>query len=257
MPHVTRSVINQELNARQIYAAVREHLQTNQALYSLDEELMQRLAPELIVTQALCDVCAVSEQEVNAVLGRPPGLPQLINLEPMTLGEVLDTIELVGRASGVPDRASAYRSALEARVERVHQKTKRLKDNEKPRVGFLEWTDPLFNGGHWTPELIHIAGGIDCFGNLHQPSTTISDETLLEADPDVLIVALCGFDEERSRKELERLKQWLDFNQLRSHRHGNVHVLDGNSYFSRPGPRLVDSVELLAGILHPSKAALA
>ena len=118
-------------------------------------------------------------------------------------------------------------------------------------MGFLEWIDPLFNAGHWTPEIIELAGGIDSFGNKHKPSQTIMDEQLMTADPDVLIVALCGFDEARAALDLEHLKNRVDWQQLRAVKTDRVHILNGNAYFSRPGPRLVDSLEILNQLLHP------
>ena len=250
LPHVTRSIIDPHAPSIEIDQAVRDHLQSSSALYTLNEPLLLELAPDLIVTQALCDVCAVSENEVQQVMSRLPGNPGLINLEPMTLTEVFETIDLVGKAADVEDTARRYRSSLERRVENVRQITRGITD--RPTVGFLEWIDPLFNGGHWTPEIIDYAGGIDSFGNLHEPSTTVPDELLLEKDPDVLIVALCGFDESRAASDLERLKARIDFASLTAARTNRVYIMDGNSYFSRPGPRLVDSLEALAALLHPA-----
>jgi iron complex transport system substrate-binding protein len=256
LPHVTSSIIDHHAPSQEIDSAVREHLESSNALYTLDEALLMELAPDLIVTQALCEVCAVSEDEVLSVIGRLPGSPELVNLEPMTLTEVFDTISLVGRVVGCEDSAHHYRQSLERRVQKVRDMTDGIETAKKPTVGFLEWIDPLFNAGHWTPEIIEYAGGIDSFGNKHQPSQTITDETLIEADPDVLIVALCGFDEERATSDLESLKARIDFDTLTAAKTGRVHILDGNAYFSRPGPRLVDSLEILAELLHPTSEAL-
>lgn len=249
LPRVTTSAIDINASSREIDAAVRDHLKTSNALYAIDVDLLASLEPDLLVTQALCDVCAVSEDDVNTVLAELPGEPRLINLEPMTLGEVFETIGQVGIAAGCPEEAEGYTERLRTRVAAVRRAAAGIR--QKPRVGFLEWVDPPFNGGHWTPELIEYAGGIDCFGNKHQPSTTIPLETITNADPDVLIIALCGFDEVRARHELETLKRQIDFESLRAARNGRVYVLDGNSYFSRPGPRLVDALELLFELLHP------
>jgi iron complex transport system substrate-binding protein len=251
LPHVTSSIIDHHAPSQAIDAAVREHLESSSALYTLNEPLLKELAPDLIVTQALCEVCAVSEDEVLSVIGRLPGNPELVNLEPMTLAEVFDTISLVGRVADCEASALNYRRSLERRVQKVRDSTDGIKTGNKPTVGFLEWIDPLFNAGHWTPEIIEYAGGIDSFGNKHQPSQTITDETLIEADPDVLIVALCGFDVERATSDLESLKARIDFDALTAVKTGRVHILDGNAYFSRPGPRLVDSLEILAELLHP------
>jgi len=257
LPHVTSSIIDHNAPSQEIDSAVRDHLASSKALYTLNEPLLMKLAPDLIVTQALCEVCAVSEDEVLSVIGRLPGSPGLVNLEPMTLTEVFDTISLVGRVAGCEAPALTYRQSLESRVQKVRNMTDKIERRNKPTVGFLEWIDPLFNAGHWTPEIIEYAGGIDSFGNKHQPSQTISDDTLVKADPDVLIVALCGFDTERATSDLESLKARIDFGSLTAAKNGQVYVLDGNAYFSRPGPRLVDSLEILAKLLHPKAGSLA
>ena len=251
LPHVTCSAIDHHTPSGEIDAAVRQHLGNHSALYSLDEQLLVELKPDLIVTQALCEVCAVSEDEVLAVIDRLPGNPRLINLEPMTLYEVLDTIQLVGEvtASQIVDD---YLKSLNSRINRGRGLTAEIPDSEKPSVGFLEWIDPPFNAGHWTPEIIEYAGGIDSFGNKHQPSQTIDYRQIEAADPDVLIIALCGFDENRARIDLEILKKRLNFSELTAVRNDAVHIIDGNSYFSRPGPRLVDSLEILFNLFHPN-----
>ena len=251
LPHVTSSVIDHNSPSGEIDAAVRDHLGSHTALYTLDEPLLMRLSPDLIVTQALCEVCAVSETEVKSVINNLPGNPALVNLEPMTLFEVFDTITLVGKVAGCQSVANDYRRSLEARVDRIRTLTDPLPESEKPTVGFLEWIDPLFNGGHWTPEIIEYAGGIDSFGRKHQPSHPIPDAQLMAADPDVLIIALCGFDSDRAEQDLELLKARTDYASLTAVKTGRVYVLDGNAYFSRPGPRLVDSLEILSRLLHP------
>ena len=256
LPHVTSSIIDHNAPSQEIDSIVRDHLASNKALYTLNEHLLMKLAPDLIVTQALCEVCAVSEDEVLSVIGRLPGSPGLVNLEPMTLNEVFDTISLVGRVAGCEAAALTYRQSLESRVHKVRSMTDKIEPRNKPTVGFLEWIDPLFNAGHWTPEIIEYAGGIDSFGNKHQPSQTISDDALVKADPDVLIVALCGFDAERATSDLKSLKARIDFGSLTAAKKGQVYVLDGNAYFSRPGPRLVDSLEILAKLLHPKTRSL-
>jgi len=257
LPHVTSSIVDHHAPSQEIDSAVRDHLASSEALYTLNEPLLMKLAPDLIVTQALCEVCAVSEDEVLSVIGRLPGSPGLVNLAPMTLTEVFDTISLVGRVAGCKAPPLTYRQSLESRVQKVRNMTDKIERRNKPTVGFLEWIDPLFNAGHWTPEIIEYAGGIDSFGNKHQPSQTISDDTLVKADPDVLIVALCGFDTERATSDLESLKARIDFSSLTAAKNGQVYVLDGNAYFSRPGPRLVDSLEILAKLLHPKTGSLA
>lgn len=251
LPHVTRSAIAPGLSSGEIDQAVRSHLTEQTALYSIDEPLLTSLAPDLIVTQALCEVCAVSENDVLAVMQRLPASTRLVNLEPMTLGEVFDTVLLVGESAGYPDRATRYVTDLKARVSAVCEKTSRIPAADRPTVGFLEWLDPLFNAGHWTPEIIEMAGGVDAFGNKHQPSATMADDKLFESDPDVLIVALCGFDEARAHADLEAFSERVPWQDLKAVQAGRVHILDGNALFSRPGPRLVDSLEILTNLLHP------
>lgn len=255
LPHVTSSSIDHHAPSGEIDAAVRAHLGDNSALYTLNEALLRELKPDLIITQALCDVCAVSEDEVQAVLAKLPGSPELINLEPMTLGQVFDTIELVGQATDWTSETTDYLTTLRHRVNRIKRLTAQIPNDERPTVGFLEWIDPPFNAGHWTPEIIELAGGIDLFGNKHQPSETISLERLFEADPDVLIMALCGFSRERALEDVELLKSYEQFHQLTCVRSQRLHVLNGNDYFSRPGPRLVDSLEILCELLHPGICA--
>ena len=248
LPRVTRSAIDITQSSRDIDLAVREHLQANNALYTIDLPLLRSLQPDLLVTQSLCDVCAVSGKDVLEALSELPREPEVINLEPMTLDEVFATIDLVGLAAGCPDRAKSYISGLKERVKKVREAAEGIP--QKPRVGFLEWLDPPFNGGHWTPELIEYAGGVDCFGNKHLPSTTINHNDIIDADPDVLIVSLCGFDESRAMEELESFGLKLDYEALRAAQSDRVYVLDGNSYFSRPGPRLVEALEMLFKIIH-------
>ncbi len=252
LPHVTSSIIDHHATSQEIDTAVRDHLESSTGLYHLNEQLLNKLTPDLIVTQALCEVCAVSEDEVQAVMSRLASKPALVNLEPMTLFEVFDTISLVGQVAGCEVTAQTYRASLEARVNKVIERTASLSEADRPTVGFLEWIDPLFNAGHWTPEIIEYAGGIDAFGNKHQPSETIADSMLVDSDPDVLIVALCGFDEARAKSDLEHLKQRIDFDSLTAAKNNRVFILDGNAYFSRPGPRLVDSLEILTDLLHPA-----
>ena len=248
LPEVTRSSIDVDLSSSEIDSAVRKHLQTKSALYSIDKALLVSLRPELLITQALCNVCAVSETDVLEVLSELPGEPTLINLEPTTLREVFDTINLVGRAVGCVAKAKSYVTSLDERVNKVREAARLI--STKPRVGFLEWLDPPFNGGHWTPELIEYAGGVDCFGNKYEPSQTIDHMTILASDPEILIISLCGFDEIRARQELEAVKRKFDYASLSAVRTDRVYVVDGNSFFSRPGPRLVDALELLFNLLH-------
>ncbi|MCI5107554.1 MAG: cobalamin-binding protein [Pseudomonadales bacterium] len=256
LPHVTRSAIHGGLPSAEIDSLVREQLENEQALYHLNMELLHELQPDLIVTQALCDVCAVAASEVDAAACLLPGNPKVINLEPMCLQEVFDTIALVGEETGHQEQAKQALTGLHDRVKRVREMSAAISECDKPRVAFLEWITPLFNAGHWTPELIDYAGGIDCLGSKHQPSHTVTEEELLKARPDVLFVAQCGFREERCRQDLPALTRIPGFDTLPCSHRGELYYTDGNAYFSRPGPRLVDSLEIMAHCLHPERFEL-
>jgi len=251
LPIVTNTAIPKGLDSKAIDEKVRELLLTDAALYHLDMETLLVLKPTHIVTQAICDVCAVSAEEVEAVVCQLPGNPQIVNLEPMSLQQVLDTFTLIGQATQFESEASNVVQALQTRVDNVSKRSAVIALKDKPRVAMLEWIDPLFNAGHWTPELVAMAGGIDCLGNLNKPSVGLTGEAVREAHPDVLFVALCGFDVARTEQDLpllERLPGWADLPCVQA---GRVYYTDGNAYFSRAGPRLVESLEILAHALHP------
>ncbi len=249
LPKVTRTLIPQDASSRQIDALVRQRLETQRALYTLDLPTLERLAPELIVTQALCDVCAVAEAEVTAAACSLPGRPKVVNLEPMSLTDVFHCLRLVGEAAEVPGRAGEAIARLQCRVRVVEERSQRIA--QRPRVVLLEWIDPPFCSGHWSPELVRLAGGIEMVGREGQPSRTTAWDEIRQADPEVLVIACCGFPLERTRRDLPILASYPGFADLACVRHGRVYLVDGNAYFSRPGPRLVDSLEILAHALHP------
>jgi iron complex transport system substrate-binding protein len=249
LPRVTRTLIPHDAGSREIDILVRERLKTQRALYTLDMPTMERLAPDLIVTQALCDVCAVAEAEVTAAACSLPGRPKVVNLEPMCLAEVFECIRLVGTAAGVPSRATDVISGLQARVNAVVERSAAV--SARPRVVLLEWIDPPFCSGHWSPELVRLAGGFEMVGREERPSRTTAWEEILDVDPEVMVIACCGFDVERTLCDLPILAGYPDFAKLSCVRSGRVYLVDGNAYFSRPGPRLVDSLEILAHALHP------
>ncbi len=251
LPAVTHTAIPQGLDSGAIDEKVRTLLQTDAALYHLKSEILAALKPTHIVTQALCDVCAVAAAEVNEVSCRLPGKPQVINLEPMSLQQVFDTITLLGSATDKKLEAERAVQTLEARVRAVTVRSAAIPDKQKPRVAMLEWIDPLFNAGHWTPELVAMAGAVDCLGNINQPSVRLHENALMETSPDVLFIALCGFDLQRTEQDLDLLKRLPGWKGLPCVQNGRVYYIDGNAYFSRPGPRLVDSLEILAHTLHP------
>lgn len=249
LPKVTRSFIAADASSREIDSLVRERLKIETALYTLDMPTLERLRPDLIVTQALCDVCAVSEAEVRAAACSLPGTPRVINLEPNCLKDVFDCLRLVGEATGCASRAADEIVGLQARVAAVEARS--LSIAVRPRVVLLEWIDPPFSSGHWSPELVRLAGGAEALGTAGERSRTLDWPQVVEAAPEVLIIACCGFGVERTLADLPILQGYCGWSDLPCVRSGRVYVVDGSAYFNRPGPRLVDSLEILANALHP------
>ncbi len=245
LPHLTATVLPEGLDPGEIDAAVKEVVGEGRALYSLDEELLAKLAPDLIVTQAVCEVCAVSYEDVVAVAARLPGRPQVLQQDPSRLGEVLDDVTRLGAAGGIEERAAEVRAALEVRLERVRTA---VEGAERPRVLALEWLDPPFLGGHWVPEMIEIAGGVDVIGKAGQKSPQVEWEQLIDLDPEVIVAMPCGWYLDDSRAQA--LAHGEQLNALGAER---AFAVDAASTFSRPGPRVVDGVELLAHLFHPDR----
>ncbi len=249
LPKVTRSLIPQDASSAEIDRRVRERLKTGKALYTLDLPTLERLRPDLIVTQALCDVCAVAEEEVRAAACTLPGRPQVINLEPQSLSQVFDAIRQVAEAAGVERKAKELVGKLTARVEAVAERSAKIQ--HRPRVALLEWLDPPFSCGHWNPELVRLAGGVEGLGREGVPSRKLRWEEVVAWQPDVVWIACCGFGVERTLRDVALLSSVAGWQELPAVRSGRVYVTDGSHYFSRPGPRLVDSLEILAHALAP------
>jgi iron complex transport system substrate-binding protein len=248
LPKVTRTLIPTDASSGEIDRLVVERLETDRALYTLDLPMLEQLQPDLIVTQALCDVCAVAEAEVRAASCHLLSAPHVVNLEPQSLDEVLAAVSVVAGAAGVPEAGDRVVASLRARIDRVRERSSAL---EPVRVALLEWLDPPFSCGHWSPELVRLAGGIEGLGVERQPSRRIEWRDVIAWQPDVIAIACCGFDVERTMRDVPLLGSvsgWSDLPAVRSRR---VFVIDGAQYFSRPGPRLVDSLEILAHALHP------
>jgi iron complex transport system substrate-binding protein len=245
LPHLTATVLPEGLGAGEIDAAVKEVVGEGRALYSLDEERLEELAPDLIVTQAVCEVCAVSYEDVVAVAARLPGRPRVVQQDPSTLAEVLEDVTRLGAAAGIEARAAEVRAGFEARLERVRAA---VEGAPRPRVLALEWLDPPFLGGHWVPEMIEIAGGVDVVGQAGQKSPQVEWEQLAGLGPDVIVAMPCGFYLDDSRAQA-----LANGGRLKALGAGRVFAVDAASTFSRPGPRLVDGVELLAHLFHPDR----
>ena len=251
LPVLTSSRIPQGLDSGSIDHLVTEQLKSDQALYDLNIDVLTSLRPDLIVTQALCDVCAVSGNDVARAVGSLPNNPKVINLEPNCLTDVLDTVELLAEAADCVKQGQIYLRELRYRISQVNNKSSVINLSDKPRVALLDWLDPIFDGGHWSPEIIELAGGIACFGNKKEPSQRRSWNDLIQARPDIIFIALCGFNVERSMQDVEDFFSSQEFSVLRNQVGSKIFLVDGNAYFSRPGPRLVDALEIMANALHP------
>ncbi|HET8564933.1 MAG TPA: cobalamin-binding protein [Solirubrobacterales bacterium] len=243
LPQLTGTVLPPGLTAGEIDAAVKEVVGQGRALYSLDEEKLAELAPDLIVTQAVCEVCAVSYEDVVAVAARLPSRPRVVQQDPSRLGEVLDDITRLGEAGGVGERAAALRAGLERRLDAVGDA---VAGERRRRVLALEWLDPPFLGGHWIPEMIEIAGGEDVAGPTGEKSPQVDWADLRGLDPEVVVSMPCGWYLEESCAQALRHADRLD-----AFGAAQVFAVDGASTFSRPGPRLVEGVELLGHLLRP------
>jgi len=243
LPRITRDVLPPGLSAAEIDRAVRARTLEGEAIYELDREALAALAPELIVTQALCPVCAVSYEEVADLAGRLPSRPRVIALDPKTLGESLGDVRTVAGATGRREQGVDLIARSAARIDRVRLA---VRPAPRPRVAALEWLDPVYVAGHWTPQMIELAGGEDVLGGVGEPSQTASWEMLAAAAPEVVVVMPCGYDAERA--QLEALAHADELAGLHARL---VVAVNASAYFSRPGPRLLDGLELLAHILHP------
>jgi iron complex transport system substrate-binding protein len=243
LPQLTATVLPDGLDAGEIDAAVKQVVGEGRALYTLDEERLAELEPDLIVTQAVCEVCAVSYDDVVAVAARLPGNPRVLQQDPSTLREVLEDVTRLGVAAGIDERAASVRHELEARLETVRTA---VAGAPRPRVLALEWLDPPFLGGHWVPEMIALAGGEDVVGRAGEKSPQVEWEQLAGFDPDVVVAMPCGYYLKDSRAQALEHRD-----RLSSLGAGHVFAVDAASTFSRPGPRLIDGVELLAHLFHP------
>jgi iron complex transport system substrate-binding protein len=248
LPRVTRTAIDSAASPAAIDRAVRELDAAGTPLYELDETTVLTLAPDVIITQAVCDVCAVSEHDVRAVAARLRAPARVLALGATTIEGVLDDIRAVARAIGVPDAGEALVAEAEARMRRVHETLKTARA-PRPRVAVLEWTDPVFNAGHWVPQMVRRAGGIDVLGEPGARSRVVPLPDVRAADPDTVVLAQCGYDVRRAADEGRALLARHEWEWLRDRR---VWALDANALASRPGPRLVDGVETLAALLHPA-----
>ena len=243
LPKITCDALPSGLSAAEIDAAVKQRTLAGESIYELDVEMLHDLRPDLIVTQALCSVCAVSYDDVRAVAEEIDSHPQVISLDPHTVGEVLSDARTLAQAT---DRKSAAVELVRDAAARIDRVKLAVRGAKRPRVVALEWLDPPFAAGHWTPQLIELAGGEDVLGFAGEHSAERSWDEVAAAQPDIVIAMPCGYDAEIAHREAE-----MHRDQLAAVGAGEVVAVDAASYFSRPGPRIVDGLELLAHILHP------
>lgn len=232
---------------RQVKAMVAEAL----SVYRVDEGLLGRLGPTVIITQSLCEVCAVSLRDVEEAVGTwLASRPRIVSLTPNALEDVWVDIARVAEALGVAERGVALVGRLQGRMAAITERAQALPD--RPTVACIEWIEPLMAAGNWMPQLVERAGGVNLWGEAGRHSPWMTPEQLLERDPDVIVALPCGFDIARTRAELPALTGWAGWQRLRAVQSGRVFLTDGNQFFNRPGPRLVESLEILAEILHPA-----
>jgi iron complex transport system substrate-binding protein len=249
LPRVTRSNVDSLADSGAIDAQVRRMLVEGKPLYEVDSRALAELGPDLIVAQAQCDVCAVRYADVMDAVRSQSRLQQcqVIALNPTSLGDVLKEMCRIGDTAGIGEQGREVVARLRGRVERIRLETANFPAARRPRVAMIEWTQPLMLAGNWVPELIELAGGHCSLTNPGQPSRTIAWDELVRFDPDVIVVCPCGFDERRAEQEAKLLARRDDWSKVSAGR-GQVFPVDGNAYFNRPGPRLVESLELLARI---------
>ncbi|MBS1903385.1 MAG: cobalamin-binding protein [Bacteroidetes bacterium] len=240
---ITRSKASEHLSSQEIDALVRSQLDETGSIYELDLHALEALKPDVILTQRLCTVCAVSFDYVAEQAAKLSTSPTVINLEPRTLDEVFDSIQTVSELAGKRQRGIDYVAGLREHVSKI---ASQVADLPTASVLFLEWADPPFAAGHWIPELIELAGGRNTKAFKHSPSREVTWEQVNEAHAEIIVLAECGFGVERQRRDAETLRTNLSYSP------GEIWIADGSQYFSRPGPRLVESIQIIAGIIHPT-----
>jgi iron complex transport system substrate-binding protein len=251
-PRVTHCPVHQAgLTSREVDQWVKQALRDDGTIYTIDEPLLRELRPDVILTQKLCDVCAVGYGTVARLAETLPGPPTLVNLEPTSLSDIFEDVARVAEACGVPNRGKLLTAQLVERVESVRLRAERLP--YRPGCFLMEWVEPPFCSGHWGPELVEIAGGRDLLGQKHKPSTQINWNQVIDARPEVMVLALCGYAIDRAHGDHKILRTFPDFDSLPAAQRGEIYLVNASAYFARPGPRIVDSLEILAGILHPNE----
>jgi iron complex transport system substrate-binding protein len=246
---VVDSRIPPGLPSLEIDRQVREYVERGESLYIVNAEALRELAPELIVTQDLCLVCAASPDDLAAVLANFAKRPGVLSLNPRNLGDVWDDISKVASETSREHAAKKLIAEIEQRLRALKRQVERI--SLRPRVAFLEWLDPFYVGGHWVPEMIALAGGEDVFGRVGAPSFRVELKDIVAAAPDIIVIAPCGYDAEQALKEYCAMTLGSEWDAIPAVRDGRVYAFEANAYASRPGPRLVTGVEALAKLFHP------
>ena len=246
---VVRSRIPKELSPAEIDRLVREHVERGESIYAVDRDLMEELQPDLVVTQDLCHVCAATPEELGAVLAKMSKQPEVLSLDPLDLGDVWRDILWIGEATGRRERAQEFVEEIGRRLAQIEIDAAYA--GRRPRAAVLEWLDPFYVGGHWVPEMVAKAGGVDVLGKVKKPSFRVSLEQIVEAAPEVLLVAPCGYDAEKTREEYLSMPFPETWKSMPAVRNGRVYAMNANDYVSRPAGRLVTGIEAMAKALHP------
>ncbi|MGH7230347.1 MAG: cobalamin-binding protein [Nitrospiraceae bacterium] len=250
-PVMVRGAIDSErMSSAEVDERVRAALTDGQDLYALNETLFEQAQPDLVIAQDLCHVCAVTPGQLQRALHALPRLPEVLTLNPSRLDDIFGDIERIGTATGTVTEASALIASLRSHLTSIRDRVARA--SRRPRVACLEWIDPLFAAGHWVPDMVAWAGGQNMLGTAGAPSERVTWDQVVAVDPEVLVLMPCGFSIDRSRRELHRLRSNPGWARLGAVRQRRVFAVDAGSFFSRPGPRLIDGVALLAALLHPS-----
>ena len=250
LPFCTEPKFNVDGTSAEIDQRVKSILQEALSVYRIDEIKLKELKPDIIITQSQCEVCAVSMSDVNkAVSGLIGSKPQIVSLEPNQLTDLWNDINLVSEALKVPNEGKNLVRELKQRIKNIEDEARKIV--KKPTVACIEWIDPLMAAGNWMPELVELGGGINLFGESGKHSPWMNWDNLKESDPDIILILPCGYNIERTKSEMTPLIEKPDWFQLKAVKNRQVYITDGNQYFNRPGPRLVESLEIIAEILHP------
>ena len=250
-PKVVRSKFDADkMSSQEIDRIVTEMYQRGERIYEVDEEVLREAKPDLVLTQELCDVCAVSYEDVRHAASRLEYPPNVVSLDPASIGNMLEDIQMVGDLCGVSDVAAAFVAQLNERIDAVRCKSSA---GSTPRVACIEWLEPPIVAGHWIPQMVELAGGIDALAKPGAPSRRVTMEELAASEPDVLVLMPCGMNAERAREEFEGLENLSEWQKLPAVANGRAYFVDSGAYFSRSGPRLVDGLEQMAHITHPDR----